>query len=312
MPGSIRGSATTEAAPSAAGLLAPGDRRAGARDGDGVWRRARRVFRQRLLVVGLGLCGFVTAAALLAGALERQPPERIRMRDAFAAPGPVYLFGADNLGRDVYSRVVHGARVSLLIGLATVGATAGAGTLLGCLAGYFRRWDEPLMRVMDALMSFPAILLAVAITAALGPSAANAVIALAAVYTPRTARIVRASVLVVREMEYVQAVHAAGAGHARVLLRHVLPNCLGPLIVQLTFVFAYAVLAEAALSFLGMGPPPPTPTWGNIIAEGRDYLREAPWICLFPGAAISITVLGLNLLGDGLRDALDPRMRVDG
>jgi peptide/nickel transport system permease protein len=310
MPGSIRGSATTDAtAVSAGGPAVLGRRRPG---GQAAWGRARRVLRQRLLVLGLGLCGLVTAAALLAGALERQPPERIRMRDAFAAPGPVYLFGADNLGRDVYSRVVHGARVSLLIGLATVGATAGAGTLLGCLAGYFRRWDEPLMRVMDALMSFPAILLAVAITAALGPSAANAVIALAAVYTPRTARIVRASVLVVREMEYVQAVQAAGAGHARVLLRHVLPNCLGPLVVQLTFVFAYAVLAEAALSFLGMGPPPPTPTWGNIIAEGRDYLREAPWICVFPGAAISITVLGLNLLGDGLRDALDPRMRVEG
>jgi peptide/nickel transport system permease protein len=190
--------------------------------------------------------------------------------------------------------------------------TALAGTALGCVAGYFRGWDEPVMRVMDALMSFPAILLAVAITAALGPSAVNAVLALAAVYTPRTARIVRASVLVVRELEYVQAAQSVGARQGRVLFLHVLPNCLGPLLVQLTFVFAYAVLAEAALSFLGMGPPPPTPTWGNIIAEGRDYLREAPWICLFPGAAISLTVLGLNLLGDGLRDVLDPRMTVEG
>jgi len=272
----------------------------------------RRIVRRRVLLVGLGLCALVVAAALLAGAIQRQAPERMRVRDAFARPGAAYPFGADNLGRDVYSRVVHGARLSLLIGLATVGLTAVGGTVLGCASGYLRGWDEPIMRAMDALMSFPAILLAVAITAALGPSAVNAVIALAAVYVPRTARIVRASVLVVRELEYVQAARSAGASQPRVLALHVLPNCLGPLIVQLTFVFAYAVLAEAALSFLGMGPPPPTPTWGNIIAEGRDYLREAPWICVFPGAAISLTVLGLNLLGDGLRDALDPRMRIEG
>ena len=275
-------------------------------------RSLQRIGRQRPLLVGLLLCGVVVATALLAHPIQRQAPERMRIRDAFAAPGAAYPFGADNLGRDVYSRVVHGARVSLSIGLATVVVTALAGTALGCVSGYFRGWDEPVMRVMDALMSFPAILLAVAITAALGPSAVNAVIALAAVYTPRTARIVRASVLVVRELEYVQAAQSAGASQGRVLFLHVLPNCLGPLLVQLTFVFAYAVLAEAALSFLGMGPPPPTPTWGNIIAEGRDYLREAPWICLFPGAAISLTVLGLNLLGDGLRDVLDPRMTVEG
>ncbi len=272
----------------------------------------RRVLGHRLLLTGLALSLAVGAVALLADLIQRQPPERLRVRDAFAAPGPTYPFGADNLGRDVYSRVVHGARVSLLIGLATVGLTALAGTALGCVAGYARRWDDPIMRVMDALMSFPAILLAVAITAALGPSAVNAVIALAAVYTPRTARIVRASVLVVRELDFVQAAYAVGAPHGRIVFRHVLPSCLGPLLVQLTFVFAYAVLAEAALSFLGMGPPPPTPTWGNIIADGRDYLREAPWICLFPGVAISLTVLGLNLLGDGLRDVLDPHMKLDG
>jgi peptide/nickel transport system permease protein len=159
-------------------------------------------------------------------------------------------------------------------------------------------------------MAFPTVLLAIGIAAALGPSAANAVIALTAVYTPRTARIVRASVLVIRELDYVQAARAVGSGHGRILLRHVLPNGMAPLIVQLTFIFAYAVLAEAILSFLGMGPQPPTPTWGNIIAEGRVYMREAPWISLFPGLAIAVTVLGLNLLGDGLRDALDPRMKV--
>src|SRR5437867_519148 len=275
-------------------------------------RGLRALAGHRTLLVAVVLCAGIAAAAGLADLIHVQAPGRMRMRDAFAAPGRLYPFGADNLGRDVYSRVVHGARVSLGIGLATVGVAGIAGTGLGCVAGYFRRWDEPVMRAMDALMAFPAILLAVAITAALGPSAVNAVIALAAVYCPRTARIVRASVLVAREMEYVQAVRAIGAGQTRVLLGHVLPNCSTPLLVQLTFVFAYAVLAEAALSFLGMGPPPPTPTWGNVIAEGRDYLREAPWICLFPGIAISVTVLGLNLLGDGLRDLLDPRLSVEG
>jgi peptide/nickel transport system permease protein len=275
-------------------------------------RRWARGAGRPLLGAGLALCLLVAAVALLADVIQAQDPARMRVRDAFTPPGAAYLMGADNLGRDVYSRVVHGARFSLLIGLATVALTGVAGTLLGCAAGYFRGWDGPLMRAMDALMSFPAILLAVAITAALGPSAVNAVIALTAVYTPRTARIVRASVLVGREMEYVQAAQGLGAGHLRIVLRHVLPGCLGPLVVQLAFVFAYAVLAEAALSFLGLGPPPPTATWGNVIAEGRDYLREAPWICLFPGAAISLSVLGLNLLGDGLRDALDPRMTVEG
>jgi peptide/nickel transport system permease protein len=284
--------------------------RGGARPG-GSWAVGRPAVRG-FLAVGAGLCAAMVAVAILAGVITRQPPERVRMRDAFARPGSDHPFGADNLGRDVLSRVLHGTRVSLGIGLATAALTGVAGTLLGCAAGYFRRWDEPLMRVMDALMAFPAILLAVAITAALGPSAVNVVVALVAVYTPRTARIVRASVLVTREMEYVSASRALGAQAVRTLFCHVLPNCLTPLVVQVTFVFAYAVLAEAALSFLGMGPPPPTPTWGNVIADGRDYLREAPWICLFPGAAISATVLGLNLLGDGLRDLLDPRLRTDG
>jgi peptide/nickel transport system permease protein len=166
------------------------------------------------------------------------------------------------------------------------------------------------MRFNDALMAFPAIILALAITAVLGGSTLNAILALAIVYIPRTARIVRASVLVVREMEYVQAAVAAGAGSWRILRHHILPNSMAPLIVQLSFLFAYAVLAEATLSFLGLGAPAPTPTWGNIMAEGRQYMREAPWIIAIPGAALAITVMGLNLLGDGLRDVLDPRLKI--
>ena len=269
----------------------------------------RRLGGQKTMLAGAALCLCVLAMALGADLLSPHDPLRTRMRFAFRPPGAEFAFGTDQLGRDVLTRVLHGARMSLLIGLATVGATALAGTAVGLAAGFFRRLDDLLMRLMDAMMAFPAILMAVAITAALGPSGLNAVIALAAVYVPRTARIVRASVLVVREMDHVLAARALGAGDARIMLVHILPYCMAPLVVQLTFVFAYAVLAEAALSFLGMGPPPPAPTWGNVIADGRDYLREAPWICLFPGLAISLTVLGLNLLGDGLRDLLDPRLR---
>jgi peptide/nickel transport system permease protein len=184
------------------------------------------------------------------------------------------------------------------------------GTLIGALAGYFRPLDNALMRVNDALMAFPAILLAIGITAVLGPSTLDAILALAIVYIPRTARIVRSSVIVLREMEYVQAAVAAGAGHWRILRRHILPNAMAPLIVQLSFLFAYAVLSEATLSFLGLGAVPPTPTWGNIMAEGRQYMIEAPWIITIPGIALMITVMGLNLLGDGLRDVLDPRLRI--
>jgi peptide/nickel transport system permease protein len=292
---------TSPVAVRAAALPAPAARRP---------RAWRRYATHPMFLAGAILCLSMILLAVLADVITVRAPERTRVTQAFTPPGEAYLMGADNLGRDVWSRVAHGARVSIAIGFATVILAGVAGTLVGLLSGYYRKLDEPLMRLMDAFMAFPAILLAVGITAALGPSATNAVIALSVVYAPRTARIVRASTLVLREMDFVVGARAAGAHDGRIIFRHLLPNCLGPLIVQLTFVFAYAVLAEAALSFLGMGPPPPAPTWGNIIADGRDYLREAPWICLFPGLAISITVLGLNLLGDGLRDLLDPRMKI--
>jgi peptide/nickel transport system permease protein len=273
--------------------------------------RIERLLRQRLLVAGAMLLLAVLAMALAADWIAPASPTRMSMRTRFTPPGgALHPLGSDAFGRDVLSRLVHGARVSLRIGLLVVLVAGLAGTLIGALAGYFRALDGPLMRAMDALMAFPAILLAIAIAAALGPSETNVVIALAAVYAPRTARIVRAQVLVLREAEYVQAARVAGASDAFILRRHILPNCTAPLIVQLTFVFAYAVLAEAVLSFLGVGPPPPTPTWGNMIADGRNFIREAPWITMMPGIAVSVTVLGLNLLGDGLRDALDPRMQV--
>jgi peptide/nickel transport system permease protein len=271
----------------------------------------RRLFRHRLFVTGLGLFTVVVLMALLADLLAPHLPNQNNFRYRLGEPNADHLLGTDNFGRDVLSRVIHGSRVSLRIAFMVVVMNALFGTLIGASAGYFRKLDNPIMRVMDGLMAFPAILLAIALAATLGPSEINAVLALTTAYTPRTARIVRASVLVVREMDYVQAALASGAGHLRILFRHVLVNSMAPLIVQLTFIFALAVLAEAVLSFIGVGPPPPTPTWGNIIAEGRNYIREAPWICLYPGIAIAFTVLGLNLLGDGLRDVLDPRMKVE-
>ncbi len=270
-----------------------------------------RLKRHRLFMTGLILFGLVVIMALAANVLAPRDPNQNNFRYRLGAPTNTYLLGTDGFGRDVLSRVVFGARVSLRIGLMVVLLNGVLGTVIGATAGYIRRLDNPIMRVMDGLMAFPAILLAIALAATLGASELNVVLALTVAYAPRTARIVRASVLVIREMDYVHAAIATGAGYLRVLFRHILLNSMAPLIVQLTFIFAVSVLAEAVLSFIGVGPPPPTPTWGNIIAEGRNYVREAPWISLLPGIAIAVTVLGLNLLGDGLRDVLDPRMRVN-
>ncbi len=269
-----------------------------------------RLLRHKAFLVGLVLFGFVVLIAVFADLIAPSDPARMAIRNRFKPPSFEHPLGTDNLGRSQLSRIVYGARLSLAIGFAVVILNAVFGVMLGAAAGYFRRLDNMLMRMTDALMAFPAVLLAIAIAAALGASSLTAAIALSAVYIPRTARIVRASVLVVREMEYVQAAMAMGASHWRILRKHILPNCLAPLIVQLTFIFAYAILSEAVLSFLGLGAAPPTPTWGNIIAEGRQYMREAAWITLIPGLVLAITVIGLNLLGDGLRDVLDPRLKV--
>jgi peptide/nickel transport system permease protein len=274
------------------------------------WATLGRLMHHRLFVLGVILFAIVAIAAILAPWIAPTDPNKLAMRFKFRPPSEEFLFGTDNFGRSLWSRVIWGARLSMLIGSSVVVINAVFGTLIGALAGYFRWLDNGLMRINDALMAFPAVLLAIAVTAVLGPSIADVIIALGLVYTPRTARIVRASVIVLREMEYVQAAIAAGAGHGRILRRHILPNAMAPLIVQLSFLFAVAVLTEATLSFLGVGAVPPTPTWGNIMAEGRQYISDAPWIIAIPGLALMITVLGLNLLGDGLRDVLDPRLRI--
>jgi len=279
-------------------------------EGDSPLRQGlRRVRRNRLAVTGFSLILVILAAALLAGQLSPYDPRMMTVTDRLKAPSGSHWMGTDNFGRDIFSRILYGARLSLQVGLAVMLYTTAAGIVFGMLSGYFRRLDNAIMRVMDAMMAFPAILLAIAIMAVLGAKTVNVVIALSIVYAPRTVRIVRASVLAIKELDYIEAVRAQAAGHLRILFRHVLPNALSPLVVQATFTFAYAVLAEASLSFVGAGTPPTTPSWGNILSEGRVYMQAAPWITIFPGLAIAATVLGLNLAGDGLRDVLDPRMK---
>lgn len=269
----------------------------------------RRLLRHRSFMIGGVLVLAMVLVALAADLLSPFDPLRSNIRARLVAPDALHWFGTDHFGRDILSRVMIGARISLAIGALTAILAGIAGTLSGAVAGFFPRLDQPIMRVMDALMAFPSIVLAMVVSAVLGASLANVVIALAIATTPHTARIVRASVLLEREQDYVSAARSIGASELTILFKHVLRNTAGPLIVRLTYVFAIAVLAEAALSFVGAGPPPPAASFGSIIAQGRDFMREAPWITVFPGLAIIVCVLGLNLLGDGLRDVLDPRLK---
>ena len=271
----------------------------------------RRLLLNRSFTIGAALVGLVLLLALLAGYIAPFDPLKGNFRASMMAPNPQHWMGTDQFGRDILSRVLHGARISLQIGFMVALITAASGVLIGATSGYFRRLDGPIMRLMDAFMAFPSIILAIAISSVLGASVVNVVIALSIAATPHTARIVRASVMVVREMEFVEAARALGAGHTRILLRHILANAMAPLMVRMTYVFAVAILNEAVLSFIGVGPPPPAPTFGAIIANGRDFIVAAPWITVAPGLAILLSVLGLNLLGDGLRDVLDPRMSVN-
>ena len=271
----------------------------------------RRLLANRSFMIGLVLVGLIALLAILAGVVAPYDPLKGNFRARMVAPSLQHWMGTDHFGRDILSRVLHGARISLQIGFMVALITGIAGVVIGATAGYFRRTDGVIMRLMDAFMAFPSIILAIAISSVLGASVTNVIIALAIAATPHTARIVRASVMVVREMEYIEAARALGAGHARILLRHVMANSLAPLVVRMTYVFAVAILNEAVLSYIGVGPPPPTPTFGAIIANGRDFIVAAPWITVAPGLAIVVSVLGLNLLGDGLRDVLDPRMVVN-
>lgn len=273
------------------------------------WRWLRLLRRRRIALLGAILVVVNVLVAILAPVIGRWEPQRLDVRARLAPPTPAHWMGTDDVGRDVWSRVIYGTRLSMVVGGAVVLLSFVGGIVFGLLGGYYRRLDNVLMRIMDGFMAFPGIILAIALMASLGPSVVNVILALGIVYVPRVARIVRGSVLVIRETPYVEAALALGVSDLVVLARHVLPNCLSPVIVQGTFIFAAAVLGEAALSFLGVGVPPQIPSWGNVMAEGRLYLQQAPWLTLFPGAAIMACILGLNLFGDGLRDLLDPKMQ---
>jgi peptide/nickel transport system permease protein len=271
----------------------------------------RRLGRNRNITVGAAMLAVIVLAALLAAAVSTHDPRRLNPAERLKAPSARNFLGTDEFGRDVYSLVLHGAQISLLVGASTMILTSLCGIVIGLVAGYYRHVDPVLMRVMDGLMAFPAILLAIALMAARGPGVGNVIFALSVVYTPRTAMLIRSTVLSLRELDYVQAARALGRRDLIIAFRHILPNCVGPLLVQASFIFAYAILAEAILGFLGVGVPPYVPSWGNVIASGKNVIREAFWVSLFPGLALTLSGLALNLLGDGLRDVLDPRLRVN-
>ena len=267
-------------------------------------------------VIGLVVFAFLVLVAIFAPLLAPYSPDQ-QYRDAILTPpiwdamgDPRFLLGTDPVGRDMLSRLIHGARYSLFIGLFVVTGALFVGVILGVLAGYFGGWvDAAIMRVMDVILAFPSLLLALVLVAILGPGLFNAMIAIALVLQPHFARLVRAAVMAEKNREYVTAAKLSGASHFRLMLITILPNCLAPLIVQATLSFSNAILEAAALGFLGMGAQPPTPEWGTMLASAREFILRAPWVVTFPGLAILVTVLAINLIGDGLRDALDPKLK---
>jgi peptide/nickel transport system permease protein len=271
---------------------------------------AGRLLRQRGAVIGAVILIVLASLAIGAPWLSARDPIKTAPRDALVPPGARYLLGSDHLGRDVASRVMHGARISLTVGLISVSIALVLGAPLGLVSGFYGgRTDAVLMRIVDVLLAFPGILLALAIVSVLSPGLNNVMIAVGLSAVPAYARLTRASVLTAREQLYVEAARALGGRDLLILRRYIVPNVIAPLIVTATLGLGTAILAAAALSFLGLGSQPPLPEWGRMLSEGRDYLREAWWISTFPGLGIMLTVLAMNLLGDGLRDVLDPRAK---
>jgi ABC-type dipeptide/oligopeptide/nickel transport system permease subunit len=270
----------------------------------------QRFHRNRLALAGLVVVALLVVAAVGAPWLASADPAKQSLIEKRARPGNKFLLGADEFGRDILSRVLFGSRVALLVGLLSVAIALGLGLVLGCLAGFAGGWiDVLIMRGVEVLLAFPYLLLAIAVVSALGPGVLNTTIAVGIWGTPTVTRVVRGAVLAARESEYVSAARALGASAGEVLRRHVLRNILPTVVVYSTLFMANAILVEAALSFLGLGVQPPTPSWGLMVSSGRDFLLVAPHIATIPGLAIMLAVLGFNLLGDGLRDALDPRLR---
>lgn len=271
----------------------------------------RRLLKRRTVAAGLIVLLVFVLLAVFAPMIAPYSPSKLSIVNRLKPPSELYWFGTDEFGRDVFSRTIYAGRLSLLVGAAVVALSSIIGITLGLLAGFFQKLDTPIARLIDAMMAFPDILLAIALVAALGPSLTTVIIALAVVYSPRLARIVRASTLVIRELPYAEAARALGISTFHIMTRHVLRNLVSPILVQCTFLFASAMLAEAGLSFLGLGVSPEIPTWGTMISAGRQYIGQADWMTYFPGFAIILSVLSLQMVGDGLRDMLDPRLRRD-
>lgn len=266
--------------------------------------------KNKLAMIGLAIILCIIMCSILADKIAPYGIDDQDLRRRFISPCKEFLFGTDNLGRDIFSRVVIGSRISLKIGLVSATISAVLGTTLGSIAGFYGRIaDNVIMRCIDIMMAIPSMLLAISIVAALGPGLRNVVVAVGIGAIPDYARIVRASILSVKEQEYIEAARSIGADDGRIIIKHILPNCLAPIIVQVTLSVAKAILSAASLSFIGLGIQPPEPEWGALLSAGRPYIRDHWYIVTFPGLAIMLTIFGLNLFGDGLRDALDPRLK---
>lgn len=277
----------------------------------GPWRDAWKAFRKnKTAMFGLGLIVFFIMIAFLAPVIAPFDYKEQQLMERLQAPSSVHWFGTDDLGRDLFTRVLYGARISLWVGFFSVVGSVIVGTALGILAGYYGKWlDMLISRVFDIVLAFPSILLAIAIVAILGPSLQNALYAIAIVNIPTYGRLVRSKVLTLKSEEYITAARAIGMKNGRILISHILPNSITPIIVQGTLGIAMAIIEAAALGFLGMGAQPPDPEWGKMLSDSRQFIQKAPWTVIFPGISIMLTVLGFNLMGDGLRDAMDPKMK---
>jgi peptide/nickel transport system permease protein len=270
----------------------------------------RRLMRNKAAVLGLIIILVLILSAIFASVVAPFSYDEQDLRQRFLAPSAEHLFGTDEYGRDIFSRIVYGSRTSLLVGAISVTISSGIGTLLGAISGYYgNRVDNIIMRFIDIMLAIPNILLAISIAATLGPGIINVMIAVGISSVPGYARLVRASVMSLRDQEFIEAARSIGANDFRIITRHILPNCMAPIIVQATMSIAIAILSAAALSFLGLGVQPPVPEWGSMLSNGRAYIRDYWWVVTFPGVAIMATVFAFNLFGDGLRDALDPRLK---
>ncbi|MBB5355583.1 peptide/nickel transport system permease protein [Anoxybacillus mongoliensis] len=276
-----------------------------------LWKEGWIRFRKnKMALVGSGIVLFFILLAVFAPFIAPYDMNDQQLSLRLQAPSKDHIFGTDDFGRDIFSRVVYGARISLWVGFFSVLGSVVIGSLLGIIAGYYGRWiDAVISRIFDIMLAFPSILLAIGIVAVLGPSLKNALIAIAVINIPNFGRLIRSRVLSIKQEEYITAAKAIGMSDARILFHHILPNSMAPIIVQGTLAIATAIIEAAALGFLGLGAQPPNPEWGKMLADSKAYLTQAPWTMIFPGLAIMLTVLGFNLMGDGLRDALDPRMK---